>query len=236
MNRTVQAINKQCYSLESHLRALEVSDTSPVPAGSRIASSTATAATSTATTATTAAAAAAAAGTGRAEVQTHGPAVEISAAELVESGAGLVDRRVLHVTEALGTTGLGVGGQTDAHDATAGSEQLVDGVFVGAEGKVADKEGVTFRAGLVTEGASTSLGAVLAAAGLVVGGTTGCVVEVDLTAVDLGVLLGFVGLGRVGGVGEFDVAESARISMLGQKRKKKIKALTHESDQSHAQS
>lgn len=86
----------------------------------------------------------------------------------------------------------------------------MDRVLVGAEGQVANEQGLTFGAGLVTERASAGLGALATIALVLVGGTTSSVVEVDLTTIELGVLLGRVGLGGVDGVGVLDISESKR--------------------------
>ena len=199
----------QQISLECHLRALELSNASVVTARGRSSTATtATASTGTSTTTTAATATSASvAGTRRAVVQTHRAAVQVSAVQVVVGLASLVDGGVLHVTETLRTARLGVGWQTDAHDTAAGAEHLVDGVLIGAEGEVAHEQRVALGAGLVTERAGTSLHAVLVTL-LVVGWATTGVVEVDLAAVDLGVLLGCHGLGRVDSVGELDISES----------------------------
>ena len=199
-------------TLEGHLGALEVRDTSTGPVGHRGAStttSTATAASTstTATTATTTATASTAASAGSTEVETHGAALQVSTVQLVVGFAGLVNGRELHVAEALGAAAFRVGGKTDAHDAATGSKQLAHGVLVGTERNVANEQGVTLRAGLVTEGASTSLHTLLAAS-LVVGRTASCIVEVDGTAINVSALLSFESLGRVDRIGELNVAES----------------------------
>lgn len=204
-------------SLEGHLGALEFRDSSTGPVGHRRASTTtattaAAAGTSTAaTTATTKTTATATAstttGAGSAEVETDGTALEVGTVQLVVGLTSLVDRRELDVAKALGTAAVGVGGQTDAHDATAGAKQLAHGVLVGTERNVSNEQGVALRAGLVTKGASTSLLALLAAS-LVVGRTASCVVEVDSTAVNVSALLSLEGLGRVERIGELDIAES----------------------------
>lgn len=238
--KTYEVSNKASSSLEGHFLTLELGNTAPVLAGNvRASTAAATASTATSTSTSTATATAAAVvGTRRAVVQTNGTAVQVGTVEVVEGLASLINRRELHVTEALGAARLRVGRETDAHNVTAGTEHLMDGVLVGAEGQVANKQGLTLRAGLVTERASASLHTVPAVALVLVGGTTSSVVEVDLAAVNLSVLLGFVSLGRVKGVGVLDVTESRkRVSQslpIGIFARQST--LTHESDQSHAQS
>lgn len=100
-------------------------------------------------------------------------------------------------------------GQANAHDATAGSEHLADRVLGGAEGEVAQEQGVALGAGLVTERTGASLSPVLTT-GVLVGGTASGVIKVDRTAVNLAALLSLVGLGRVDVVGEFNVTESGQ--------------------------
>lgn len=212
--------------LEGDLGALVLGDTTTSLVGgttATIAEASATAEASTTTTATsartttataTAEAATAAtrsitvAGTGSAEVETDGTAVQLGAVEVVEGLASLINRGELHVTEALGAARLGVGGQTDSNNGTRLTEELGDGVLVGTEGNVADKQGVALRAGLVTEVTSASLSAVLIVVVVVVGRAASGVVEVDLATINLGILLGVVSLGSVGSADVLDITET----------------------------
>lgn len=210
--------SKPCTSLEGHLLARELSNTATVLAASVKSSTTATTASTTTSTGTTTATTTTAAsttatavvGTGRAVVQADGTAVQVSTVEVSEGLASLVNGRELDVTETLGAARLRVGGKTDAHNVTAGTEHLVNGVLVGAEGQVTNEQSLAFGASLVTERASAGLGALAAVALVLVGGTTSSVVEVDLTTIKLGVLLGRIGLGGVDGVVVLDVSESKR--------------------------
>jgi hypothetical protein len=207
--------------LEGDLGALVLGDTTTSLVGSTAtttaeASTTTTATSARTTTATATAEAATAAtrsitvaGTGSAEVETDGTAVQLGAVEVVEGLASLINRGELYVSEALGAARLGVGGQTDSNNGTRLTEELGDRVLVGTEGDVADKQGVTLRAGLVTEVTSASLSAVLVIVVVVViGRAASGVVEVDLAAINLGVLLGVVSLGSVGSADVLDITET----------------------------
>jgi len=120
------------------------------------------------------------------------------------SGLGLLDGAVLDVTEALGTAGLGVSGQTDAEDTTVLAEAVTESVLRGAEGKVTDEQSVASGASLVTERAGTVLGTVTILIVLTASG----VVKVDGTAVNISTLLSGHSLGGIGSVGELNVTET----------------------------
>jgi hypothetical protein len=223
-------------SLESDLGALELRDgTLALVEGTTTGSTEATTAT-TATTTTTATEAATAAatteatttttaatttaaeattvttsGAGSREVETDGTTLNLLTVEGTVSSLGLINRSELNVTEAFGATGLLISGETDAEDGTLGTEDLVESILSGAEGKVANEEGVALGAGRVAVRASTVLGAV--STGL--GGLTGSgVVEVDGTAVKIGTLLGIHGLDSIGSAVELDVTETAGAASL----------------------
>lgn len=88
-------------------------------------------------------------------------------------------------------------------------ESLTDDVLVGVEGKVSDEQSRALGAGLVTVRASTRLSLVTGSA--LLGSVTGFgVVEVDGTAVNLSVFLGFVGSLGAGSFDVLDVTESRR--------------------------
>lgn len=201
------------HRLESNLLALELAEAAAVGAD---VSTTAPASAAPAAPATSAAAASttttalgvSTARARRAEVQAHRASGQLRSLEALESVARLVDRRERDVAEALGATGLGVGRQPDTGDVANFGELLVDGILRRAEREVANEQSVALGAGLVTERPGPSLGAVLEVTLVVVGLATVGVVEVDLTAVDLGILLGLVRLGGIGGVGELDVTEA----------------------------
>lgn len=200
--------------LEGNLRALEFRDGAPgfvettaVTTEASATSTASTASTATATTATTAEAAALTiAGTGGAEVQAQGTTLKLLSLELGVSLASLLNRRVLDVAKALGAARLGVGGQTDTQDASLLGENITESILGGTERQVANKEGVTLRAGLVTIVASTSLSTVTAL--LLLGLASSSVVQVDGTAINLGTLLGLHGLGSISRVGVLNVAKT----------------------------
>lgn len=83
-------------------------------------------------------------------------------------------------------------------------EGLGEHVLVGAEGDVADEEGVALGALLVAKVLGAGLGAVLGGG---VGASVGKV-NVEFAAVEFDVLLGLVGLGGILGAGEFNVSEA----------------------------
>lgn len=143
--------------------------------------------------------------TGSAEVEAQRTAVDLSASKLAVGSLGLLNGGVLNVTEALGATGLGVSGQTDAQDATLLSEDITQSILSSAEGQVANEQSVGGGAGLVTVGTGTSLGTVTT---LVVLAGSG-VIEVDGTAIKLGTLLGLEGLDGISNLGELSVTETA---------------------------
>jgi hypothetical protein len=216
--------------LEGDLGALELRDGSlslveaTAKAATATTTTTATAAEATATTATATTAAteatttttatettAATVGRARgAEVQTQSAALKLEAVHGTVSSLGLLNGGVLDVTETLGAARLGVSGQADAKDTTVLTEGVTESILGSAEGKVANEESVGGRAGGVTEGAGTVLGAL--ALGLVVTGDG--VVKVDGTAIEIGTLLSFHSLGGIGSVGVLDVAETAGAARL----------------------
>ena len=118
-------------------------------------------------------------------------------------GLGLLNGRVLDVTETLGTTRLGVGGQTDTQNGALLSEDITETVLSSAERKVTNEQSVGLGASRVAEVAGTLLGTVVTT--LLAGSG---VVQVDSTVVNLSALLGLVGLGGIGSVGELNVSES----------------------------
>lgn len=119
-------------------------------------------------------------------------------------GLGLLDGRVLDVTETLGTARLGVSRQTDTQNSTLLGEDITETVLSSAERQVANEQSVALGASRVAEVTGTLLGTVVT-----ILLTSGGVVQVDGTAVNLSILLGLVGLGSVGSVGELDVTETA---------------------------
>lgn len=186
----------------------EATATATTEATTATATTTTTAATATetATATTTAAEATILTGrTGSAEVKADGAALELLTVEGTVGSLGLLNGAELNVTEALGTTGLGVSGQADAENAALLGEQVADRILGSAEGEVADEESVGLRAGLVTVLAGASLGTVTTL--LLVLAASG-VVQVDSTAIELRVLLGGVSLSGIGSVGVLNVTES----------------------------
>lgn len=166
-----------------------------------------TTATTTETTTTTAATEATTVTTSRAgsaEVEAQRTAVDLSASKLAVGSLGLLNGGVLNVTEALGATGLGVSGQTDAQDATLLSEDITQSILSSAEGQVANEQSVGGGAGLVTVGTGTSLGTVTT---LVVLAGSG-VVQVDGTTIKLDTLLGLEGLDGISNLSELSVTET----------------------------
>jgi hypothetical protein len=221
--KTPESRHHVATHLEGDLGALVLGDTTAslvgrTAAATAEASTTTTATSSARTTPATATATAEAAtattrsiiipgGTGSAEVETDGTTVQLGTVEVVEGLASLVNRRELHVTEALGAARLGVGGQTDSNNGTRLTEELRDGVLVGAEGDVANEQGVALGAGLVTEVTSASLSAVLVVVVVGLGRAASGVVEVDLAAIDLSVLLGRVSLGSIRSADVLDITK-----------------------------
>jgi hypothetical protein len=111
-----------------------------------------------------------------------------------------LDSLELNVSETLGGAGLTVGWQTDGLNSTVFSESVVQRVFVGGEGHVADPQGGAWRVLLVTE----LLGSLLR---VLRGRSSGSVVDVDRSTVNLLA----VQLDSLGGsleFGKLDVTES----------------------------
>lgn len=145
--------------VKSNLVALVLGDATTAPVGSTAAAS-AEAATATAASTTTESTTAAAATTtrsitvgwaGRGEVEPESTAFQFGTVEVVHGLTGLIDTRILHVSEALGTAGLALSRQADAHDGTLFGKQITQRVLVRTEGKVAHEESVALGAGLVAE-------------------------------------------------------------------------------------
>lgn len=193
-------------STEATTATTATTTTTATEAAAAAATTEATTATATATTAATEATTVTASGTGSGEVKTDGTALDLLAVEGGVSSLGLINGGELDVTEALGATGLLLSGETDTEDGTLGTEDLVESILSGAEGKVTNEESVALGAGGVTEGASTVLGAVSTGLG---SGAGSSVVKVDGTAVEVGTLLGVHGLNGIGSVDELNVSESA---------------------------
>lgn len=213
--------------LEGHLLALEVVEAATVGGETTTASTAAAVATTSATSATASAVKASTASTATATASTEAAAtataittavvassskvdadvasVDVLAAKTVKGSLGLLDGAELDVSEALGGTGVAVGGQRDTGDFTEGAESLADGVVGGVERKVANEQGVARRATLVTKllGASGALVLVLRA-GL-------AEIDVQSPAVEVGVVESLLGSLRLRGVAELDVSETARI-------------------------
>jgi hypothetical protein len=226
-NSKIQSVT----GLESDLVALELRDaalglveattvtteaaaTTTTEATTATATTTTTAAaateTTTATTAATTEATTLTGGTGSAEVQTDRAALELLTVEGTVGSLGLLNGAELDVAEALGAAGLGVSGKADAENAALLGEQVTDGILGCAEGKVADEKSVGLGASLVTVLAGASLGTVIATLGL--GLALSSVVKVDGTTVEVGTLLGLVGLSGISSVGVLNVTESGRCS------------------------
>lgn len=193
-------------STEATTATTATTTTTATEAAAAAATTEATTATATATTAAAEATTVTASGTGSGEVKTDGTALDLLAVEGGVSSLGLINGGELDVTEALGATGLLLSGETDTEDGTLGTEDLVESILSGAEGKVTNEESVALGAGGVTEGASTVLGAVSTGLG---SGAGSSVVKVDGTAVEVGTLLGVHGLNGIGSVDELNVSESA---------------------------
>lgn len=195
-------------STEATTATTATTTTTAAEATAAAATTEATTATTTTTTATaTAEATAVLTGrTGSREVKTDSTALDLLAVESGVSSLGLIDGSELDVTEALGAAGLLLSGETDTEDGTLGTEDLVESILSGGEGKVTNEESVALGAGGVTVGASTVLGAV--STGLGSGAGSG-VVKVDGTAIEVGTLLGIHGLNGIGSVDELNVSESA---------------------------
>jgi hypothetical protein len=174
-------------------------------------------------------------GTGGAVVKTDGTATDISAVEVTHGLTSLINRGELNVSKALRASRLGVGRQTDSENGTLLLESLTDNILVGVEGKVSDEQGRALGAGLVTVRASTRLSFVTGSA--LLRSVTGFgVVEVDGTAVNLRVFLGFVGSLGAGSLDVLDVTESRNLSKLAGLNESAVFSLTLGSDQSRAQS
>lgn len=193
-------------STEATTATTATTTTTATEAAAAAATTEATTATATATTAAAEATTVTASGTGSGEVKTDGTALDLLAVEGGVSSLGLLDGGELDVTEALGATGLLLSGETDTEDGTLGTEDLVESILSGAEGKVTNEESVALGAGGVTEGASTVLGAVSTGLG---SGAGSSVVKVDGTAIEVGTLLGVHGLNGIGSVDELNVSETA---------------------------
>jgi hypothetical protein len=162
-------------SLEGDLGALELRDGTLALVESTTAGSTEATAATTATTTTTATETAAAAaataeattattaatttaaeattvttgGTGSGEVETDSTTLDLLTIEGTVGSLSLLDGGELNVTEALGAAGLLLGRKTNAEDGTLGTEDLVESILSGAEGKVTNEESVALRAGRV---------------------------------------------------------------------------------------
>ncbi|KKA17256.1 hypothetical protein T310_8982 [Rasamsonia emersonii CBS 393.64] len=138
----------------------------------------------------------------------------------------LIDGGELDVAVAFGTSRLRIGRQSDAHDFTLVLELLADRILVGAEGDVANEQGVALGAGLVTKGFGPSLSLLL---GITVVGVTGfSKVQVDLATINLGILLALVGLFGIGSVGELDIAETGtKLACITKYKSHSIEQIVH---------
>lgn len=118
---------------------------------STAAAAEAAAATATTATEATATAASVAVVTGSSEVETDGTASNLGTVEGLESGAGLLCRGEVDVTEALEGTSLTVGGKRDTGDVTVLLERLLDSLVCAVEGQVTKEQSVAGSRALVTE-------------------------------------------------------------------------------------
>jgi len=205
-NRTLALVESTAAGSTEATTATTATTTTATEAAAAAATTEATTTTTAATTATAKATTVTTSGTGSGEVKTNGTTLNLLTVESTVGSLGLINGGELNVTEALGAAGLLLGRKTNAEDGTLGTEDLVESILSGAEGKVTNEESVTLGAGLVAVGASTVLGTVSTGLGSLAGSS---VVKVDGTAVKIGTLLGIHGLGSIDSAVELNVTESA---------------------------
>lgn len=208
-------------SLKGHLGALEVVEAATVggetttatassPTATTAATVTEASATATTTAATTEATAASATTatvatavvTSSREVDANVTPIDVLTAQTVKSSLGLLNGTKLHVSEAFGGTGVAVSGQRDTSDLAVLAEGLADGLVGRVEGKVANEQSVAGRTTLVTKLLGTSGALVLLLWARL------AEVDVQSTAVKVGVVQSILGCLCCVGSGEFDVSEA----------------------------
>jgi hypothetical protein len=128
--------------------------------------------------------------------------------EVVESLAGLINRGELNVTIALAFASVRFGGKPNAHNVALVGKQVTDGIFISAKCNIANEQSVALGTCLVSKCPATGLRTLLGGP-FVAGRAWVGKVKVDLTAVDLSILLRVKGFLGIFSVAKLDVSKSA---------------------------